>query len=83
MVNTWLPETGAHSKKQKQNTLCESHKAMEHGPFIDALPIKMVIVHSYVKFPKENNRCVEVAGLVTLALKLHQDTIYPSPILGP
>jgi hypothetical protein len=39
-------------------TRWESNIAMENDPFIDDVPIKMVIVHGYVKQPK-GNYCVE------------------------
>ena len=32
--------------------LVGSYKAMEHDPFVDYLPLQVVIPHSYVKLPK-------------------------------
>ena len=32
--------------------LVGSYKAMENDPFVDYLPIQVVIPHSYVKLPK-------------------------------
>ena len=41
-------------------TLWQTNKAIENGPFIVDLPIKVVIFHSYVSLPQGNNINIHV-----------------------
>jgi hypothetical protein len=57
-------------------TIWKSNIAMEHGQFTDDLPIKMVIVHSYVSLPKGMNGDILRVGFQGIYFKSIQWNIY-------
>ena len=64
-------------------TIWKSNIAMEHGQFTDDLPIKMVIVHSYVSLPKGMNPSANFACLhmstYVYSRKYHHQTLNIEP----